>query len=281
MTNDVRPPCWAEAALCMMLQPRDRDTITGDLLEEYREAVVPAVGVSRARLWYLRNALSLVTMAGCRRLVERLVVSRKSSVLWIGAALAAAGVLLLMLARTNWGPPRVPLVFVQLGAAGLAVCAATALRPAIEDGLLWRVGMIWGALFAAAIAVRMLFDLVAPLDVERSFLSSHVPDRGVILGAGIAVIFLAAGFAGAWRSGRVRAGTLTAMASSAIGSTITVIVATVVFEFLFAVRRPGTPAQVFSIANGIQAPLVVLMFSTVLGTIGAMFGRGLSGLLRR
>lgn len=43
-----------------MLKRRDRDTVTGDLLEEYREAVLPAKGRFRAQLWYLRQALSLV-----------------------------------------------------------------------------------------------------------------------------------------------------------------------------------------------------------------------------
>jgi hypothetical protein len=55
-----RPPRWAEWLLGVMLKPRDRDTISGDLLEEYREVIVPTRGRTRANLWYLRQALSLV-----------------------------------------------------------------------------------------------------------------------------------------------------------------------------------------------------------------------------
>ena len=55
-----RPPRWAERLLKIFLRPRDRETIAGDLLEEYREVVLPTRGRFRAQLWYLRQALSLV-----------------------------------------------------------------------------------------------------------------------------------------------------------------------------------------------------------------------------
>ena len=55
-----RPPRWAESLLRILLKPRDRDTVAGDLLEEYREVVLPARGLVRAQLWYVRQAISLV-----------------------------------------------------------------------------------------------------------------------------------------------------------------------------------------------------------------------------
>jgi hypothetical protein len=56
MTNDrsTMPPLWAESLLRMMLKPGDRESISGDLLEEYRQAIVPALG-SRANRWYVRQ----------------------------------------------------------------------------------------------------------------------------------------------------------------------------------------------------------------------------------
>ncbi len=54
------PPRWIERLLRMMLKPRDRDTVSGDLLEEYREEIFSAKGKFRADLWYLRQALSLM-----------------------------------------------------------------------------------------------------------------------------------------------------------------------------------------------------------------------------
>ena len=54
------PPRWVEYFLRVFLKSRDRETIVGDLLEEYREVVLPTRGRFRAQLWYVRQALSLV-----------------------------------------------------------------------------------------------------------------------------------------------------------------------------------------------------------------------------
>ena len=59
-TRDARPPRWAEAVLRFFLPSRDRDSVTGDLLEEYREVILPSRGRWRADFWYLRHALSLI-----------------------------------------------------------------------------------------------------------------------------------------------------------------------------------------------------------------------------
>jgi hypothetical protein len=55
MTTDrshSRPPRWAESLLRGILAERDRETVTGDLLEEYREAIVPEYGAAAHR-WYI------------------------------------------------------------------------------------------------------------------------------------------------------------------------------------------------------------------------------------
>jgi hypothetical protein len=44
--------------LRFVVRERDRETIPGDLLEEYQEAVLPARGYFRADLWYLRQIFS-------------------------------------------------------------------------------------------------------------------------------------------------------------------------------------------------------------------------------
>jgi hypothetical protein len=58
MTPDhpsIRPPRWAEGLLRLLLQPKDRDSVSGDLLEEYREAIVSKRGSSSADAWYARQ----------------------------------------------------------------------------------------------------------------------------------------------------------------------------------------------------------------------------------
>src|SRR5262245_35874686 len=46
------PPELAEWLLRLTLKRADRDTVSGDLLEEYRDSVVPARGKARADRWY-------------------------------------------------------------------------------------------------------------------------------------------------------------------------------------------------------------------------------------
>ena len=57
------PPFWADAMLRMVLPPRHRESVSGDLLEEYRESVLPARGTRRADSWYVRQAAGFVLRA--------------------------------------------------------------------------------------------------------------------------------------------------------------------------------------------------------------------------
>lgn len=61
-TNDARrstelptPPRWAVAMLRLLLRSDDAETVTGDLLEEYRDTVYPASGQSQADMWFARQ----------------------------------------------------------------------------------------------------------------------------------------------------------------------------------------------------------------------------------
>jgi hypothetical protein len=48
----TRPPRWAEALLRLLLKPEDRESVSGDLLEEYRQSILPERGKG-ADAWYL------------------------------------------------------------------------------------------------------------------------------------------------------------------------------------------------------------------------------------
>jgi hypothetical protein len=48
----VKPPAWAEGTLRLLLAPKDRDSVSGDLLEQYRDTIVPARGRHAADAWY-------------------------------------------------------------------------------------------------------------------------------------------------------------------------------------------------------------------------------------
>ena len=60
MNETVHPPVWAEAILRLTLRKSDRAAISGDLLEEYRTAIVPSRGERPADAWYLRQVSSYV-----------------------------------------------------------------------------------------------------------------------------------------------------------------------------------------------------------------------------
>ena len=54
------PPPGAEALLRVVLARRDRETVSGDQLEEYRMHVVPGRGRRGADWWYLRQVAGFV-----------------------------------------------------------------------------------------------------------------------------------------------------------------------------------------------------------------------------
>jgi hypothetical protein len=49
------PPAVPHALLLLLLPADGRESVSGDLLEEYREARIPALGRLRANLWYWRQ----------------------------------------------------------------------------------------------------------------------------------------------------------------------------------------------------------------------------------
>jgi hypothetical protein len=60
MTREPDPPQWAEALLRIVLDPTQFESVSGDLLEEYRAAVYPARGEARADWWYARQVLGFI-----------------------------------------------------------------------------------------------------------------------------------------------------------------------------------------------------------------------------
>jgi hypothetical protein len=58
-SSTTLPPRWAESLLRMLLAPEDRDSVSGDLLEEYRQSIVPALG-GKADGWYVRQVAGYV-----------------------------------------------------------------------------------------------------------------------------------------------------------------------------------------------------------------------------
>lgn len=54
MTSPL-PPEWARSLLDLVTSARERESVLGDLLEEYSEAILPARGQTAADWWYARQ----------------------------------------------------------------------------------------------------------------------------------------------------------------------------------------------------------------------------------
>ncbi len=191
-----RPPVWAEALLRVLLPPRDRETVSGDLLEEYRDSVRPARGRVRANVWY---------------------VGQIAGYLWRDARVL--GLVLLGAWVVSGFLPRIPVV---LGAdvftrGGFWLMLATALTPptlvmlAAGARASWRAqsawtGLVMGFFVSLCFAVMMLIAYVIGVALSQPQLLrfAFTPEslRAVALmlamttGTGTAVAALG-GFAGA------------------------------------------------------------------------------------
>ena len=58
----ISPPAWADALLRLLLPPESRESVSGDLLEEFRETIVPARGRA-ADAWYVKQVAGFLWRA--------------------------------------------------------------------------------------------------------------------------------------------------------------------------------------------------------------------------
>jgi hypothetical protein len=61
--HDATPPAWAEGLLRFVVRRDHRDSISGDLLEEYRERILPSRGAASADRWYVRQMVGYLWRA--------------------------------------------------------------------------------------------------------------------------------------------------------------------------------------------------------------------------
>jgi hypothetical protein len=101
--SNPRPPRWAEALLRVLLPPDDAETVSGDLLEEYRETVFLARPGRRVVLWQVAGftwratwlpliiGLVIGTGLGILNLLETACspspMTRRALLLWVVALL--------------------------------------------------------------------------------------------------------------------------------------------------------------------------------------------------
>jgi len=230
-----KPPVWAEALLRALLARRSRDPIAGDLLEEYRESVLPAVGTVRAQIWYVRQVLSFLDVAALKEFVGMIPLP----LLW-GTAAAFLAWLLFIAVPDGIGMPVSSVLLLFTGIA-LTISGATGIRTLVKARFLVRTG------FLAFVCFAVVTVLVSTAEVFRPAL---------IIGA-FAVIVTATGFQSARRTGQIRSG-IAAAAATGVAATALVLALVGVLEL----RHPP-------LASAVVMPAA----AATLGTIGALFGK--------
>jgi hypothetical protein len=230
-----KPPIWAETLLRALLAQRSRDAIAGDLLEEYRESVLPSVGAFRARIWYIRQVLSFLDVVGLVKVIGKI----PTTLLWGTAAwLLGYGLFVAAPYRTGISVSTVLLLFIGIV---LIIFGATAVRTMTAGWSLLRIGVLGFICFAVATAVVTSADVFRPALLMGTFL----------------IIITAMGFQGANRTGQVRSGIITA-AGAGIGITALIVLTVSLLDL------PHPP---------LASVLVLPAASAILGAIGASFGK--------
>lgn len=65
MSAPTIPPRWAEALLRAFVKSGDFESVSGDLLEEYRDSIFPTRGQRRADWWYTAQVFGFVSPSVC------------------------------------------------------------------------------------------------------------------------------------------------------------------------------------------------------------------------
>jgi hypothetical protein len=58
--RESNPPRWSEYVLYLILPKEERETVPGDLVEEYRAVILPKFGATAARMWFVKQTLSSI-----------------------------------------------------------------------------------------------------------------------------------------------------------------------------------------------------------------------------
>jgi hypothetical protein len=132
MSTDATPPAWAEAILRAVLKREDVETVSGDLLEEYREAVYPSRGGAGADLWYVTQVAGFAIRS-------------------VGIWGALFGVAFLLRTALDWFVPTSDFALRSLMSTG----AGTAVLLTAGFWSAWRSGSLAAGLLAGGLAAAI------------------------------------------------------------------------------------------------------------------------------
>jgi hypothetical protein len=184
MTRTNEPPRWAEAILVRFLQTKDRETITGDLLEEYRDAILVGTGCFSADCRYILQVFSVLQNEVRKRTAARdvlcmtcalsiIAMARFGFVSPAPAAIPVAAVFVVQSLVTiaivaKWR--RFPQVILGFGAIAIVLGGGLALH----ETLVWTVFEICVALTGLALIFQGILTLALQFGFFGGLLS---PER--------------------------------------------------------------------------------------------------------
>jgi hypothetical protein len=179
MTRTNDPPRWAEVLLVRVLQAKDRETITGDLLEEYRDSILAGTGRFRADRRYIRQVVSILQTEFCRRTTARHVLSATCvlsiiALTWFGivsSAPATIPIAVLFVAQSLatiaivGKRRRFPRILIGLGAIAIVLGGCLALY----ETLVWTAFEICVALTGLALIFQGILTLALQFGLFGGF----------------------------------------------------------------------------------------------------------------
>lgn len=146
LPDSSAPPSWAQALLTWLVPLSSAESIPGDLLEEYRDAVRPSRGQWRANLWYLKQVAGFL----CR-------------LTWMFVVLNAAAVILRTILDTFAPPGFAPHSYQLRSSASTYSAAGTFLLAGVYGG--YRMGRARAGALAAVTASAVGFALALIFEI--------------------------------------------------------------------------------------------------------------------
>jgi hypothetical protein len=251
-----RPPRWADALLRTCLSPEEAETQSGDLLEAYRDSVLPHRGRLSADLWFVRQVAGYMLRA-------RGTAFRN----WILAGLALSAltimVSVLLYPRSLQGSDAVKVAAGFLFYAYAAVCHTRPATP--EDAVVMSLGSRYGL----AIGLLWIGGVLA--------LNLGVGIIGVVMVLHAFLLPVVAGAHAGIKLWRVGAGMLVGFWSSLV-SGLSVFLAVMASGYILAFLNRDIPGVIPGIRGGL---LLIFVWGGVVAVVGATIGSFAGILLAR
>ncbi len=267
------PPRWADSLLRSFLNSAEAETESGDLLEAYRDSILPDRGRWRADFWYVRQVAGYIVRAPSPMNLRNWLLA--------GLALCVLTIVSSVLLYPDPNPNRdlQGLANVSLGFLFYAYVAVWRTRPKTsEDLLVLQLGTKWGLTIGTVWIVGYISA------------NGYTPFGFLPMFSALALSFIC-GAHGAIKTGRMRNGLRVGFWSGLV-SGLMVFVALMAFGYVLAfvpglpgAEIPKTPSytateyqrlNIFDVLGGSLAHLFVI--GGLLGTIDGMVG-GCAGIL--